>query len=104
MKVVVGLSLFTSERSNKNSRTQRCCDCAIFRNGLCIGKKRVTDAIDVCCRPPCMNALCAADLMRWRAIPAVCANKYRRIDFSPEVLQESGKQKDRARDIMGELF
>src|SRR4029077_1267347 len=43
---------------------------------------------------PRMNALCAANLMRRRAVPAVRADEHWRVNFAPEVLQESGKQKD----------
>src|SRR5690348_5130064 len=41
--------------------------------------------------------------MRRRAITAVCAYKYRRVNFSPEVLEESGKKNNGARHVMREL-
>src|SRR5689334_19021873 len=104
MEMIDGLSSFTSERPGKNSWTERCRNCAIFPNGFCVTKKRVTDAIDVCRCSPGMNARCAANLMRRRAVPAVGTDKHRRVDFSPEVLQESGKQQNRAGDIMGKLL
>src|SRR5215475_4283575 len=101
--MIAGLSFFTSERSNKNSRTKRCSNRAISPNGLWIGKKRVADPVDVCRRAPRMNAFRAANLMRRRAIPAVGADEYWRIDFAPEILQKRGKQNDCAGHVMREL-
>ena len=101
--MVAGLSFFTSEWPNKNSRTKRRCDRPIFLNRLCVGQESIANPVDICRRTPRMNAFCAPNLMRWRAVPAVRANEHRRVDFAPEVLQESGKQKDRAWYVMGEL-
>src|SRR6516225_5318510 len=101
--MIVGLPFFTSEWPNKNSRTERCRNRSILRNGLYVGKKSVTDPVDICRCTPRTNALCAANLMSWRAVSPVCADEYRRVDFAPEILQESGKQKDRARHVMREM-
>src|SRR5215475_9964633 len=101
--MIAGLSFFTSERSNKNSRTKRCSNRAISPNGLWIGKKCVADPVDICRRAPRMNAFRAANLMRRRAVSAVGADEYWRIDFAPEILQKSGKQNDCARHIMREV-
>src|SRR5512132_2985449 len=103
MEVVAGLSFFTSEWPNKNSRTKRRCDRPIFLNRLRVAQESIANPVDICRRTPRMNAFCAANLVRWRAVPAVCANEHRRVDFAPEVLQKSGKQKDRARHVMREL-
>src|SRR5262245_42990212 len=101
--MVAGLSLFTSERPYRNSSTKRCGYRTILPDGLRVGKKSVTDTVDICRSPPRMNALCAANLMSRRTVSAVCADKYRRVDLAPEVLQESGKQEDCARYVMREL-
>src|SRR4030095_970427 len=101
--MVIGLSPFTSVWPNKNSRTERRCDRPIFLDRSRVGKKSVTDPVNVRRCAPSVNALCATNLMRRRAVAAVCADNHRRVDFAPEVLQESGKQKDCARYVMGEL-
>src|SRR4030095_15151589 len=101
--MVAGLSFFTSEWPNKNSRTKRRCNRAIFPNGLCVGKKSIADAIDIRRCSPCMNAFSAPNLMRRRAVPAVRAYEHRRVNFAPEILQESGQQEDCARHVMREL-
>src|SRR5437762_14303774 len=98
--MVAGLSFFTSEWPNKNSRAKRRCDRPIFLNRLCVGQESIANPIDICRCTPRMNAFCAPNLMRRRAVPAVCADEQRRVYFAPEVLQESGKQKDRARHVI----
>src|SRR6266550_3095360 len=101
--MVVGLPSFQSERPNKHSRTERRRYCPIFPNWLHIIQKGVSNAVNVRSRAPRVNASCTANLMCWRPVPAICADENRRINFAPEVLQESDKQKDCTRYVMREL-
>src|SRR5947199_3563903 len=101
--MIAGLSFFTSEWPNKNSRTKRRCDRPIFLNRLRVAQESIANPVDICRCAPRVNAFCAANLMRRRAVAAICADEHRRVDFAPEVLQESGKQKDCARHVMREL-
>src|SRR6266481_6513052 len=101
--MVAGLSCFTSEWSNKNSRTKRRCDRSIFLNRLRVAEESIANPVDICRCTPRMNAFCAPNLMGRRAVPAVRANEHRRVNFAPEVLQESGKQKDCTWHVMREL-
>src|SRR6266487_738653 len=103
MEMVVGLASFRSERPNKHSRTERRSYCPISPNGPHIIQKRVSNAVNVRSRAPGVNASRAANLMRRRPVSAVGADENRRINFAPEVLQESGKQKDCTRYVMREL-
>src|SRR6266568_3193468 len=98
--MVAGLSFFTAEWPNKNSRTKRRCDRPIFFHRLRVAQESIANPVDICRCTPSVNAFCAPNLVRRRAVPAVCANEHRRVNFAPEVLQESGKQKDRARHVM----
>src|ERR1043166_1096247 len=75
----------------------------VLPNGLCVGKESIADPVDICRCTPRVNTFCASNLMRRRTVPPVCAYEYRRVDFAPEVLQESGEQKDCARHVMREL-
>ena len=101
--MVAGLFFFTAEWPNKNSRTKRRCDRPIFLNRLRVAQESIANPVDICRCTPRMNAFCAPNLMRRRPVPAVRADEHRRVNFAPEVLQESGKQKDRARYVMREL-
>src|SRR5215831_10833957 len=102
--MVVAFSVFASERSNKDSPTQRCSNCAIFLNRLRVGKKSVSHAVDVCRCAPGMNAFCAANLMCRRTVAAICADEHGCINFMTEILQQSGEQNDCARHVMRELI
>src|SRR6266481_2545934 len=101
--MVAALSFFTSEWPKKNSRTKRRCYRPIFLNRLFVGQESIANPVDICRRTPRMNAFCAPNLMGRRAVPAVRANEHRRVNFAPEVLQESGKQKDCTWHVMREL-
>src|SRR6478672_761103 len=103
MEMVAGLSFFTSEWPNKNSWAKRRCDRPIFLNRLRVAQESVVNPVDICRRTPRMNAFCAPNLMRWRAVPAVCTDEHRRVNFAPEVIQESGKQKDCTWHVMRKL-
>src|SRR6476620_4328223 len=103
MEMVAGLSFFTSEWPNKNSWAKRRCDRPIFLNSLRVAQESIANPVDICRCTPRMNAFCAPNLMRRRAVPAVRANEHRRVDFAPEVLQESGKQKNCTRHVMRKL-
>src|SRR5215813_7688151 len=103
MEVIVGLSLITSEWPHKNSRTEGCRNRAILSNGFRVGQKGIADAINIRRRTPRMNALRTSDPMCRRAVTAICADEHWRVDFAPEVLQDSGKQNDCARHVMRKL-
>src|SRR5205814_1372339 len=103
VKVVVGFSIFASERSNKDSWTKRCSNRAIFLNRLRVGKKSISHAVDVCRGAPGMNALCAANLMRRRTVAAICADEHGCTNFMTEILQQPREQNDCAGHIMREL-
>src|SRR5712664_3156951 len=101
--MVAGLSFFTSEWPNKNSRAKRRCDRPIFLDRLCVAQESIANPVDICRCTPRMNAFSAPNLMGRRAVPAVRADEHRRVNFAPEVLQESGKQKDCTWYVMREL-
>src|SRR5215211_3138924 len=101
--MVAGLSFFTSEWPNKNSRTKRSCGRPIFLDRLGVAQESIANPVDICRCAPRMNAPGAANLVHRRAIPAIRADEHRRINFAPEVLQEPGKQNNRARHVMREL-
>src|SRR6266571_6586644 len=101
--MVAGLSFFTSEWPNKNSRTKRRCDRPIFLNRLRVAQESIANPVDICRCTPRMNAFCAPNLMRRRAVPAVRADENRRINLTAKILQQSRKQNDCARHIMGKL-
>src|SRR6266480_8122715 len=100
---VAGLFFFTSEWPNKNSRAKRRCDRPIFLDRLRVAQESIANPVDICRCTPGMNAFCTPNLMRRRAVPTVRADKHRRVNFAPEVLQKSGKQKDRTRHVIREL-
>lgn len=89
--MVVGLASFRSERPNEDRRAERCRDRPILFNGPRIGKKGVAYAIYVGGCSPGMNASRAANLMRRRAVAAICADENWRIDFASKILQEPRK-------------
>src|SRR5438093_13788585 len=101
--MVAGLFFFTSEWPNNNSRAKRRCDRPIFLNRLRVAQESIANPVDICRCTPRMNALGAANLMRRRPVPAVRGDEHRRVDFAPEVLLESGMEKDCTRYIMREL-
>src|SRR5438093_4377836 len=103
MEMVVGLASLRTKWPNKHSRAERCRDGSKLLNGFCVIEKNIADAVNICGRTPCMNALRATDLMRRRAVTAVRADENRRIDFAAKILQESRKQNDRARHVMRKL-
>src|SRR5215469_9438003 len=101
--MIVGLTFFSSEWPNKHCRTKCCRNPAIFLNRLRVGKKSVSHPVNVCRRAPSVNALSAANPMRGRAVAAICADENRRINFTPEIFEQSRKQKDCAGDVMRKL-
>src|SRR6266481_8315475 len=101
--MVVGLASFRSERPNEDRRAERRCDRPILLDGLRVGKKSISNTVDVGSRTPGMNAFRAANLMRRRPVGAVCTDENRRIDFAPKILQEPRKENDCARYIMRKL-
>src|SRR5438445_3033111 len=103
MKMVVGLSAFSSEWPDKSSRTKRRRDRPIFLNRPRVAKKSVADPIDIRRCAPRVNALRAANSVGRRAVATICADEHRRVDFAPEVLQKSGKQNDCEGHVMREL-
>src|SRR5713101_9369188 len=50
-----------------------------------------------------MNTVCAADLMRGRAVAAVCADEDRRAYFPSKIFQKHRKQNNRARNVVRKL-
>src|ERR1051325_3655405 len=103
MDMITGLSIITSEWPHKNRWTKRSRYGAILANGFRIGKKSIAHAINIRRRAPRMNTFRATDLMCRRAITAICADEHRRLDFTPKVFQEPGKQKDCAGNVMRKL-
>ena len=89
MEMVIGLPCFESERPNKHGRAERCRDGSKLLNGFCVIEKNIADTINICGATPGMNALRAADLMRWRPVATIRADENRPIDFATKVFQKS---------------
>src|SRR5437868_7214310 len=101
--MVVGLPSFRAEWPNKHGGAERRSDRSIFLNRFRVIQKRLSDAINIRCCSPGVNAFRSANLMRGRSVAAVCADENRGIDFAAKVLQQSREQNDCAWHIMGEL-
>src|ERR1044071_8286971 len=101
--MVVGLLSLRTKWPNKHSRAERCRDGSKLLNGFRIIEQGVANPVYVRRCSPGMNALRAADLVRWRPIAAIRADEHRRIDFAAKILQESREQNDRARHVMRKL-
>ena len=84
--MVVGFTGFGAERPNTHSRAKRSRDGAMFFDRSRLGEKSVSDSVDVGSGAPRVNAFCAANLMRWRAIAAVRGDEYWRAYFMAKIL------------------
>src|SRR5947207_12366680 len=93
MEMVIGFTCVGSEWPDKHCLAQRRRNRAISFNRFRVIQKSVSDAVNVRRCSPGMNTFCAADLMRGRAVAAVCADEDRPAYFPPKIFQKHRKQK-----------
>ncbi len=75
----------------------------MFLNRLRVAQKSVANPVDICRCTPRMNAFCALNLMRRRAVPTVGGDEHGRAYFMAKILQQSRKYNNCAGHIMGKL-
>src|SRR5215216_3421897 len=103
MEMVIGFAWFNSEWPHKYSRTERGRNRSVSLDRPSSIQIRVANPVNICGRSPGVNAFCAANLMRRRTIPAICADENRAIEFSAKIFQEPRQQNDSARHVMRKL-